>query len=263
MHEGIMIAASAGAVQQIKLDVLANNLANLNNAGFKTDGLVFREIFPPFQGASSFENSRNVLLPANESSKNVAYVAIDNLYTDHSQGQFQKTGNSLDLALDGAGFFEVDTPQGLRYTRNGNFRLDTENNLVTQDGNYVMGDDQNQIKINTRDGSITVGTDGTISVGTGLENVVLGTIRLMKFNDTEALVKEGNGLYKIVGENVIPQTTKELSVSQGFLERSNVNSIVEMTKMITTIRAFESYQKVIQTIDEADEKAVNSIGRII
>ena len=262
MHEGLIIAASGGVKQQIKMDVLANNMANLNNAGFKADGLVFREIIPPFEGTSSINVGQNVALPPNETNKNVAYVAVDSSYTDHSQGLFHKTDNTFDLALDGLGFFEVETPQGLRYTRNGNFRTDTENRLVTQEGNFVLGDDNEKIKIDDQGGIVSILPDGTISVGRGLENQNIGTIRLVKFDDLEALGKEGSGLYKIMDNKVNPEKANTVKVRQGYLERSNVNSIHEMTNMITAVRAFESYQKVIQAIDEANDQSVNAIGRV-
>ena len=263
MHEGLIIAASGGIKQQHKMDVLANNLANLNNAGFKSDGLVFREIMPPFDENSSVEASKNSLLPPNDSNANVAYVAVDKIYTDHSQGIFHKTDNPLDLALEGEGFFQVDTPQGRRYTRNGNFRLDTQEFLVTQDGNYILDSNKQKIKIEDQGGQIEVGTDGTITVGRGFGNEQKGKIGLVKFEDPTVLAKEGNGLYQVIDNQVKPIEAKNIKVSQGVLERSNVNSIEEMTKMITTIRAFEAYQKVIQTLDEADDKAVNSIGRLV
>ena len=263
MHEGLIIAASGGIKQQVKMDVLANNMANLNNAGFKSDGVVFREIFPPFDTNSSVETRENTLVSPNDSSETVAYVAVDTIYTDHSQGIFQKTDNPLDLALEGDGFFEVDTPQGIRYTRNGNFRLDTEQHVVTQDGNFVLNSNQKKIKIRDTRGMITVGPDGTISVGDGLDNQVAGKIRLVKFEDSKALAKEGNGVYKIMDNEVEPLLADNLRITQGALERSNVNSVEEMTNMITAIRAFEAYQKIIQTLDDADDKAVNSIGRIV
>ena len=263
MHEGLIIAASGGVKQQAKMDVLANNLANLNNAGFKSDGLVFREIYPPFEEDPNADASKNASLPPNESNRNVAYVAVDNLYTDHSQGVFHNTGNPLDLALDGEGFFEVDTPQGPRYTRNGYFRLDPAGNLVTQDGNYVLDNQKQKIVITPNSGKIDIASSGIITVGTGLANQVLATIRFIKFEDPQVLAKEGNGLYKLMDNEVEPQTTNKTTVRQGFLERSNVNSIEEMTNMITAIRAFEAYQKVIQSLDEADDQAVNSIGRVI
>ena len=263
MHEGLIIAASGGVKQQLKLDVLANNLANLNNAGFKSDGLVFREIYPPFDEDSSIEASRNALLPPNDSNKNVAYVAVDNQYTDYSQGLFQQTGNPLDLAMEGEGFFEVDTPNGPRYTRNGNFSMNKEKYIITQDGNYLLDSNQQKIKIEDTDGEIDIASDGTISVGNGFGNQPAGIIRLVAFEDPKMLSKEGNGLYKIMDNEVKPQVTDKARIAQGVLERSNVNSIEEMTKMITAIRGFEAYQKVIQSIDEADDEAVNSIGRVV
>ena len=263
MHEGLIIAASGGVKQQAKMDVLANNLANLNSAGFKSNGLVFREIYPPFEADPNADASKNASLPPNESNRNVAYVAVDNLYIDHSQGVFNRTGNSLDLALDGEGFFEVDTPQGPRYTRNGYFRLDTEGNLVTQDGNYVLDNQKQKIVIPANSGQIDIASSGIISVGSGLANQTLATIQFIKFEDPQVLAKEGNGLYKLMDNEVEPQTADETKVRQGFLERSNVNSIEEMTNMITAIRGFEAYQKVIQSLDEVDDQAVNSIGRVV
>ena len=262
MHEGLIIAASGGIKQQVKMDVLANNMANLNNAGFKSDGLVFREIYPPFDEDSSAEASKNALLPPNDSSANVAYVAVDTLYTDHSQGTFHATGNPLDLALEGEGFFEVDTPNGVRYTRNGNFSM-KDKFLVTQDGNYLLDTNKQKIKIEDATGDIDVGSDGLITLGSGFGNIPAGTIRLVKFEDLKALAKEGNGLYKIIDNEAKPLKADNVRIAQGVLERSNVNTIEEMTKMITAIRGFEAYQKVIQTIDEADDQAVNSIGRVV
>ena len=263
MHEGLIIAASGGVKQQLKMDVLANNMANLNNAGFKSEGLVFREIFPPFVEDSNADASKNALLPPNDSNENVAYVAVDTLYTDHSQGIFHKTDNPLDLALEGDGFFEVETPQGIRYTRNGNFRLDTGKYVVTQDGNFLLDKNKQKIKIEDNSAKIDIGPDGTISMGNGFGNQVAGTLSLVKFEDARVLAKEGNGLYKIMDNKIKPLPADNIKVAQGVLERSNVNSIEEMTNMITAIRAFEAYQKVIQTIDEADDQAVNSIGRVV
>jgi flagellar basal-body rod protein FlgG len=262
MHEGIIIAASGGVKQQIKMDVLANNLANLNNAGFKSDGLVFREIFPPFNENSKLGSTPLASLAPEDSNKTVAYVAVDSAYVDHSQGTFHKTGNSFDIALDGEGFFEVETPQGLRYTRNGDFDLDKDSNLITSEGNFVLDSNKQKIKIDAAGGTVSVLPDGTISVGSGLENQNIATIGLVKFDDKEALAKEGNGLYKIMDNNIEPEKAIKVKVHQGFLERSNVNSIEEMTNMITAIRAFEAYQKVIQTIDDANEASVNTIGRV-
>ena len=135
--------------------------------------------------------------------------------------------------------------------------------MVTQDGNYVLDSEKQKIVIEANSGQIDISPDGIISVGNGLANQTLATIRFIKFEDPQVLAKEGNGLYKLMDNEVEPQATNETKVRQGFLERSNVNSIEEMTNMITAIRAFEAYQKVIQSLDEADDHAVNSIGRVV
>ena len=156
----------------------------------------------------------------------------------------------------------MDTPNGVRYTRNGNFSM-KDKFLVTQDGNYLLDTNKQKIKIEDTTGEIDVASDGLITLGSGFGNQPAGTIRLVKFEDLKALAKEGNGLYKIIDNEAKPLKADKVRIAQGVLERSNVNTIEEMTKMITAIRGFEAYQKVIQTIDEADDQAVNSIGRVV
>ena len=145
----------------------------------------------------------------------------------------------------------------------GNFRLDTGKHLVTQDGNFLLDKNKQKIKIEDNSAKIDIGPDGTISMGNGFGNQQAGTLSLVKFEDARVLAKEGNGLYKIMDNTIKPLAADDIKVEQGVLERSNVNSIEEMTNMITAIRGFEAYQKVIQSIDEADDQAVNSIGRVV
>ncbi len=125
MHEGIFIAAFAGLKQGKKLEMIAQNLANVNNTGYKRAQLAFKELMPPFPPDSGLEAGENVLLPPNKSNSNVSYVAITDQYTDFTQGGFKQTDGALDLALNGPGYFSVLTEEGTRFTRNGNFRLDT------------------------------------------------------------------------------------------------------------------------------------------
>jgi flagellar basal-body rod protein FlgF len=141
--------------------------------------------------------------------------------------------------------------------------MDNQNNLVTQDGNFVLDESQQQITIDANGGQIAIGKAGNITVGRGLQNIQAGQISLNEFENQKVLVKEGNGLYQLMDPEVEPIPATNITVHQGYLERSNVNSIEEMTNMITAIRAFEAYQKVIQTLDEADDQAVNSIGRVV
>ncbi len=262
MHEGIYIAASAGLKQGRKLDVIAQNLANVNNTGYKRDRLVFKELLPPFRPDAGLDTARNVLAPPDKSNSNVSYVAVTDLVTDFSPGAFKQTNGTLDLALNGEGFFSILTQDGVRYTRNGNFRLDTKSQLVTQKGNPVLNPQDNPIVIDARGTDISIDAQGNISAGTGLLNLAIGKIKLVNFEDTKTLEKIGDGLFHQNDPNLEAQPAKGVTVRQGFLENSNVSSVEEMTDMLATLRLFETYQKMIQSIDSMDDQAVNDIGRV-
>ena len=262
MHEGIYIAASGAFKQERKLDVIANNLANMGNSGFKRDGLAFKELIPPFNSAGSVTAGLNTQQGSFTSKFPASYVGINALYTDTSNGVLRPTGNDLDLGLAGEGFFVVDTPQGQRYTRNGNLKIGVDGNLVTQEGYKLIGKNDEPIKIKSNGGQISIDGNGKITAGNGLQNEPIGNLKFVNFDDHSKLSKEGDGLFKISDPSVRQIATKNLKVHQGYLEASNVNSIEEMTNMIVTLRTFEAYQKVIQSIDQADDQAVNTIGRV-
>jgi flagellar basal-body rod protein FlgF len=264
MNEGIYIAVSGALKQEKKMSVIANNLANVNSPGFKKDQIVFESLLPPFKDKNNltFDKSRNTLLPPEHSNLNVAYVGVAGFDTDFSQGGLEQTNNVFDVALDGKGFFAVKTEDGTAYTRKGSFHLDTNNRLVDINGNPVQSQGGGDVVIQGVGGKITIDTGGTVSIGKGLGNIPLGQIGITDFVNGEKLVKVGEGLYQPANKEATGVTPAETSVRQGFVEQSNVKSVDEMTKMIETVRAFETYQKVIQTIDGVDERSVNSLGRI-
>jgi flagellar basal-body rod protein FlgG len=132
MHEGIYIAASAGTKQGRKMEVIANNLANVNSTGYKKDRLAFKALMTPFQSSKGSEPTKSLLLQPDKSNSNVSYVAVSEQYTDHESGTIKQTNSELDMALDGPGYFSVSTEEGIRYTRNGNFRLNSEKQIVNQ-----------------------------------------------------------------------------------------------------------------------------------
>ena len=261
MHESIYIAASAGLKQSRKMDVIAQNLANVNNSGYKRDALVFKEMMPPFPPDERNEEAKNILLTPEKSNKNVSYVGITDYYTDFSVGVLKKTGGPLDLAMDGEGFFKIQTPEGERYTRNGNFRLNTEKQLVNQNGNQVLDVNNQPIVINAQ-GKISIDGQGNISVGNGLANTTLTNIKMVNFENKKLLQKMGDGLYRNTGEPEEEKEATDVRVQQGFLENSNVSSVEEMAEMIGTLRIFETYQKMIQSIDTMNDQSVNTIGRV-
>lgn len=262
MQEGIYIAASGAIKQSRKMDVISNNLANLGNSGFKRDGLAFKELIPPFASAANTSANLNVQEASIPSDFQASYVGIDELYTDVSNGTLRFTGNDLDLGLDGEGFIVVESSRGLRYTRNGNLKLLQDGSLATHEGGKVIGQNGKPIKIDLTGGRISIDVKGAISVGNGFQNVPQETIKLVAFNDPTKLKKEGDGLFIDAGAGIKENPPADLKVQQGFLETANVNPVEEMVNMITTLRAFEAYQKIIQSIDEADEQVVNTVGRV-
>ncbi len=244
----------AGIRQEKKLELIANHLANVNTTGFKSDIISFgskkeklpvdcTEFGPPCSPCSSCPPSIRMEL-------------LKPLQTiDLTQGDIVVTDNELDLALTDEGFFKIETQYGIRYTRNGNFSLDNEGTLVTQNGDAVLGE---RGKITIRGLDVNIDQEGNVRVDE--ENV--GNISVVTFNDLEKLLKEGDSLFKYNGQDGMEIKPQTVSVKQGALERSNVSSVTEMTKMIETHRMYEAYQKVIHSFDEMNSTVISQVGKI-
>ncbi|MBN2059019.1 MAG: flagellar basal-body rod protein FlgF [Deltaproteobacteria bacterium] len=234
-----MLYSSRGCIkEEMRMDIISNNLANTNVHGFKKDRISFNDIL----------NNTNV-----DSYKNK--MSLISVKIDLSQGDIRATGNQLDLAINGKGFFKVNTPEGIKYTRKGNFSLNPQGVLSTQDGYPVMGPGG---PITVHGKEINIDAKGVLFS----DGAQAGHIDLVDFEEYENLVKEGNGLFGILttdpGKPVHPDTT----IKQGFLELSNVNVAEEMIQMVHSLRAFESYQKAIKVLDEINNRAVNEVGRL-
>lgn len=181
-------------------------------------------------------------------------VQLEQTYTDFSQGTIQYTGNRLDLAIEGDGFFVVQTPNGLRYTRNGNFTLNDQGIIVTNQGYPLMGEDGPLQTIPGR--GVTITGNGQLFFD-GLQG---GRILIVDFPEPELLNKIGENLYASEYE---PETLADsFAIRQGYLENSNVNIVQEMVKMIQVNRHYELNQRVITTYDLTMDKAVNNVGNI-
>ncbi len=216
-----------GGIRQMRqLEVIANHLANADTAGFKRDILTFDDAFKA------------------------------QLNTDQSLGELQVTSNPLDLALTDEGFFTVQTPRGVRYTRNGTFTLDNGGFIVTSNGDPVLGEG-GPIQVDGQ--NITITETGGVMV----DNVQVDILSVVSFTDLDQLHKEGSSLFVNKGgaNNEVP--AENVNVKQGVLEKSNVTTVVEMTTMIETHRLFEAYQKTILAFDETDSKAISEVGRAI
>ncbi|HWR29417.1 MAG TPA: flagellar basal-body rod protein FlgF [Negativicutes bacterium] len=248
---GIYIAASGMLVESLRADVTANNLANVNTAGFKKDFAVMKDY------ASRQIKRINDGEQTPEIGTMGAGAWIDTIATSYSTGIVRNTNNSLDFALEGKGFFTIETPAGVRYTRNGTFTRSGNGDLVTQDGNRVLGlTGPINLSGTGQAGKVTVAEDGRLFLD-GVEN---NTFMLNGFEDETRLRKEGSSLFR-PPEGVQAQQVNPI-VRQGYLELSNVNVISEMVNMIAGFRAYETNSKVVQTHDTLLDKAVNEVARV-
>ncbi|NLL66864.1 MAG: flagellar basal-body rod protein FlgF [Clostridiaceae bacterium] len=240
-----------------KMDTVSNNMANVNTNGFKKDTVVFEE-FSDVLMKRFFDGSDHSPAPAQIGNMTL-YNDIATVHTDFTQGALENTGISTDVAIDGdeGAFFCVAVPENNQfreyYTRDGAFKLDSNGRLVTRDGHFVMG----------QNGPIMLeGSEFTITYrGEIIQNgETVDTLRIRKFENPESLRKYGFNLITATGES--QDAAFEGTIQQGFVERSNVDSVKEMVDMITVLRAYESNQKLIQYQDSTLERAVNDIGRV-
>ncbi len=262
--KGVYTALSGAIAQGQRLDTIANNIANVNTPSFKKDQQVFREYLTAYEKPSDVIQVPKV--PASIESfydnqgADRGYVDGSGTYTDFSQGTLKPTGNKLDLALEGDAFYEVLTPQGVRYTRNGSFAIDAEGRLVTKGGHPVLKkgtEDASSRTITVTNPNFTVSSNGDLYV----EGNSLAGLSIVNIGQKEALLKTGNSLYSLketFDAKISPNV--EGKVHQGFIENSNVNVIQEMTDMIAATRAFDSTQRAIKAYDQMDEQ-VNTIPK--
>lgn len=257
MVRGLYTAYTGMINQQKRLDTVTNNLANATTNGYKKEGLT----------AKSFEETftlkiKDLTVPyLTETIGTMSLgVKIGENYTDYTQGSFQETGNTYDLAIGGNGFFSISYTDkngndSIKYTRDGSFTTDVDGYLRTLNGDYVQGE-AGDIVIPTDTKSVSVRTNGDIFA----DGIYVDTIRVVDFEDYDYIKKYGENLYELVDGGV--ETESEAVINQGYLEMSNVNVVKEMVEMINISREYESNQKLIQTADEMLDKSVNQIGKV-
>ncbi len=221
--------------------VVANNIANMNTTGFKGQKMMFVQFLVKSPGGDRTLGDQ------------LAFVRDIATVRDVTPGPIEKTGNPLDLALSGDGYFVVETDGGERYTRSGRFRLDEGGQMVNQQGNPVLSSGGQPFFFSTEDNNITISRDGTVTT----ENGELGRIRVVEFEDQQKMQVMAGGLY-VTEEQ--PQDMDSPDVVQGMLEGSNVEPIMEMARMIEVSRAYESANKFIEKEDNRILKVVRELG---
>jgi flagellar basal-body rod protein FlgG len=249
------MAATGALASEKRLQILANNLANVNTVGFKKD----RSRFKAFNLSAAADSKKISLYQ--DRSQAPAYWMQYSSYTDFSSGELKKTGSPFDLAITGRGFFCVQTPDGVRYTRQGDFTIDKDELLITQEGYPVLGK-SGEIQVKMAKPSddrreFSVSEDGFVTV----DGSQVDRLRIVDFTNSSGIEKAGYNLYRAVNPRVIKDMDQDFIVSQGFLERSNVNVIRMMTEMIEVLRGYESYQKMMRSIDDMNAKLINDVGK--
>lgn len=252
MLPSLWIAKTGLEAQQTKMGVISNNLANVSTTGFKRDRAIFEDLIYQNVRQAGAQSSQDTTLPTGLMiGTGVRTVATEKL---HTQGNVMQTGNALDLAIQGRGFFQVLRPDGsLAYTRDGSFKIDSQGQVVTSNG-YQL---QPALTIPDDAQSVTIGVDGIVSITTAGASAPtqLGTVQLADFINPSGLQPIGENLYVETGASGDPQTSNPgLSglgtLNQGMLEASNVNTVEELVNMIETQRAYEINSKAISTSDQ-------------
>jgi flagellar basal-body rod protein FlgF len=235
-----------------ELDVVANNIANINTTGYKADNTVFQEFVMPGARANEFRGS----------DRRVSFVQDRATWIDLSQGPVQPTGNPLDVTISGNAFLTVQTPRGERYTRNGALQINAQGQLVTSEGLTVVGQN-GPIVFQPNDREISIGIDGTISVreGQNTTDAQRGKLKLARFDQPQRLQKDGTSTY-MAPAGVTPQVPTDAKVTQGAIEKSNVHSVMEMTRMVEITRTYTQIAQILQNQSDMRRSALDKLAEV-
>ena len=252
MENTLLIGLSRQMVLERQIDVVANNVANVNTTGYKSDRSLFQEYLASGAHEDNFVGS----------DRRVSYVQDRATFHDFSSGPSEQTKNPLDVAIDGGGFLVVQTAAGERYTRDGGLQINNQGQLVTAAGDPVMGN-SGPIVFQPTDKQVSIASDGNVTVLEGSNTIdsVRGKLRLVNFADAQKLVKEGGNLYS-AGQGIAAQPDTTSRVRQGFIEKSNVNSVHEMSRMIEITRTYTQISAMLQQQHDLHRTAVEKLADV-
>jgi len=238
MQSASYVALSSQMALRRQMDVVANNIANAATPSYKGEHMMFAEF-----------------LGKTQSGQPMSFVQDVGTYRDTKQGALTHTGNQLDVALDGEGYLKVQTPLGIRYTRNGRLQLDASGQAVTSQGYPVLAEGDSPLTVPSDARDITVTRDGTVSTDQGQA----GKFAVVKFANENDLAPASAGLYVT---QATPTPAPDTGLVQGMVEESNVQPIVEMTRMMTVAQDFASAQKLLDSESDREKTAIDKLGRV-
>ena len=252
MENTLLVGLSRQMTLERQMDVVANNVANVNTNGFKADRSLFEEFLKSGAHEDNFARS----------DRRVSFVQDRASFHDFAAGNTEQTKNPLDVSIDGGGFLVVQTPAGERYTRDGGLQINNLGQLVTAGGNPVLGT-SGPIVFQPTDKQINIASDGNVTVleGVGRIDSVRGKLRIVSFANAQKLVKEGNNLFS-AGQGIasLPDITSR--VRQGFIEKSNVNSVTEMSRMIEITRTYTQISALLQQQSDLHKSAIEKLADV-
>lgn len=247
MENNPLVGLSRQVALRRSLDVIANNVANMNTNGYRADAVVFEEFIMPVARGANFAGA----------DQRIGFVHDRAAWTDMRAGSLQQTGNPLDLAISGNAFFAVQTPRGERYSRNGAFQVNATGELVTTEGYRVLGD-AGPIVLQPEDRDIAIARDGTISVAGGGNR---GRVRLVEFAQPGRLEKDSASTFR-APEGAAPQPSPLSSMVQGAVEKSNVQGVVEMSRLIEVTRTYTAVASLIEQQSALRKTAVERLAEV-
>jgi flagellar basal-body rod protein FlgF len=251
MENALLVGLSRQMTLQRQLDVVANNIANVNTSGYKSDQSLFEEYLTSGAHEDNFIGR----------DRRVSYVQDRATFRDFTQGPSELTKNPLDIAINGNGFLAVQTQGGERYTRDGNLQMNNVGQLVTASGDPVLGA-SGPIVFQPTDHDINISPDGTVTVleGTSRADSVRGKLRLVSFADAQSLLKQGGNLFA-AGASA-PQQDLKSTVQQGFVEKSNVNAVAEMSRMMEVMRTYTQISTLMQQQNDLQKSAIEKLADV-
>jgi flagellar basal-body rod protein FlgF len=252
MENAGLVGLSRQIALQRELDVVANNIANVNTTGYKADNVTFGEYMMPVARANNFRGNDRL----------VSFTQDRTTWLDQSQGPIVQTGNPLDIAMSGNTFLTVQTPAGERYTRNGGLQINSQGQLVTSEGLQVIGQN-GPIVFQPGDREISISTDGAVSVreGANTTDTQRGKMKFVSFNDPRMLLKDGTSTFRPPAGMQV-DTPTVVRINQGAIEKSNVRSVVEMTRMVEVTRTYTQVAQLLQQHSEMRRSAIQQLAEV-
>jgi flagellar basal-body rod protein FlgF len=241
MQNTSYIGLSRQAALWRQLEVVANNMANANTPAFKGEQMMFREYLVPTRSSERAIGGK------------LSFVQDVGVLRDVREGPLTKTDNPLDIAIHGDGYFQIETEAGMRFGRNGHFRLDQTGMLVNSQGFAVMNDSNQPVIFAPNETRIEIGEDGSITT----ENGRVAKLKVVKFANDQELRSAGDGLFETTQD---PETIERPNVVQGMMEESNVQPVVEMTRMTSILREYQGVQKMLDAEHDRQLKAIQLLS---